>query len=96
MPEEFNITTIDNGAREVGNAPPRLTDRNRQIREALEQDDTIRVAIPRGQTPTSTQREVIGTYMRRWARERGWKIKARTVEDGAALIFWREPNVAQP
>jgi hypothetical protein len=92
VPDDFNITIVSDGARVVGQSPPRLTKLNAAIRDALTKDETIKVPIPRAMTPTAAQKEIVSTYMRRWAKDRGWRIVVRTLTDEDALLFWREPK----
>ena len=88
--EEVAIKTVSDRMRTSGAMHARLKPSSHAIREALVADKTISVSVPEGQTPTAVQREVIGSYLRVWAKSQGWKVRIRTAEDGRSLLVWRE------
>lgn len=88
------IRTVHSRMRTAGTTHARLKPTSQAIREGLVEDRTISVSVPDGQTPTEVQRTVVGSYLRVWAKQRGWRVRIRTAPDGKALIVWREDLTA--
>jgi len=90
MTEEVAIKTVSDRMRTSPTTHARLKPSSQRIREALVADRTVSVSVPEGQSPTAVQREVIGSYLRVWAKQQGWRVRIRTAPDGKSLIVWRE------
>jgi hypothetical protein len=89
----MTIKVVNDRLRDLGQRPGNMKPSTFQIREALEADKTISVAIPEGMKPADVQRNML-KHLRTWAKSKGWRIRIRTAPEGDTLIVWREPLTA--